>query len=62
MKRKRAPLFYRTVYDEDALDDARHAFDIGILAGFGATSDSLRATGQQVVRFAIEPLARRFGG
>lgn len=46
---------------DDVLDEARHALDIGLLAGRGVTANQLRAVGRQLQAFAIEPLAARFG-
>ena len=44
----------------DAVDEARHAVDVGLLSGFGITGDQLKALGQQLLADAIDPVAARF--
>lgn len=46
--------------DEDALDEARHALNVGLLAGRNPTNEQLEAIGKQIIAFAIDPLADRF--
>ncbi len=46
--------------DGGALDEARHAVDIGLLAGKAITEDQLRATGQRLLADVLVPLAARF--
>jgi hypothetical protein len=41
----------------DALDDARHAVDVGLLAGYGVTAEELVGIAKQVIELALEPLA-----
>ncbi|MBK6529840.1 MAG: hypothetical protein IPF99_09610 [Deltaproteobacteria bacterium] len=48
--------------DELALDQARHAVDVGLLAGKGVTTENLRVTGQRLLDDALQPLAERLGG
>lgn len=48
--------------DDDALDQARHAVDVGLLAGKGVTTENLRVTGQRLLDDALQPLAERLGG
>jgi hypothetical protein len=48
--------------DDDALDQARHAVDVGLLAGKDVTLENLRATGQRLLDDALQPLAERLGG
>ena len=43
----------------DALEDARHAVDVGLLNGFTVTHDVLRALVAQLLADAIEPLRKR---
>lgn len=43
----------------DALDQARHANEVGLLRGKGVGVDELRAVAQRVLAFAVDPLARR---
>lgn len=45
---------------DEILDEARHALDVGLLAGRGVTADQLRAVGRQLRAFALDPLAARF--
>lgn len=47
--------------DRGALDHARHAVDIGLLAGNDVTLEGLRATGLRLVADVLDPLAERFG-
>ena len=56
----RLGLVSRVVDDDAVLDEARHAVDVGLLAGFGMTNDQLRALGRQVVLDTIEPLSKQF--
>ncbi|MFH1132400.1 MAG: hypothetical protein V1754_13775, partial [Pseudomonadota bacterium] len=42
--------------DEEALDQARHANEVGLLRGKGVNVAMLRAVGEQVLSFAVEPL------
>lgn len=46
--------------DEDVLDEARHALNVGLLAGRNPTNEQLKAIGKQLIGYAIDPLARRF--
>lgn len=39
----------------DALDDALHAVDVGLLSGFGVTKDGLVAIAERLVVDAIDP-------
>jgi hypothetical protein len=48
----------RLLEDRHALDDARHAVDVGLLDGFGVTIDQLRIIGEQLIVDAVEPLVR----
>jgi len=43
----------------DALEDARHAADVGLLGGLGVTAQQLRALAAQVLTDAVDPLAER---
>jgi hypothetical protein len=43
---------------EGALEDARHAIDVGLLAGYGVTVDALKAIGERLLVDAIEPFER----
>lgn len=43
--------------DEDALDQARHANEVGLLRGKGVGVEELRAVGERVLVFAVDPLA-----
>lgn len=43
--------------DPDALDQARHALDVGLLAGRSITTDQLHAVGERLFVDALEPLA-----
>lgn len=47
--------------DGDALDQARHAVDVGLLAGKAITVDQLRVSGQRLLADVLVPLAARFG-
>lgn len=47
--------------DGDALEQARHAVDVGLLAGKDITVDQLRASGQRLLADVLVPLAARFG-
>lgn len=44
--------------DAAALDDAHHTVEVGLLAGRGVTPQQLRATGEQLLFDALEPLAK----
>lgn len=46
--------------DEDVLDEARHALNVGLIAGRNPTNEQLEAIGKQIIAFAIDPLANRF--
>jgi hypothetical protein len=48
------------IQEPHALEDARHAVDVGLLAGYQVTVDELRAIARQIFADAIEPLARRW--
>jgi len=45
--------------DDDALDQARHTLEFGLLAGHNVTVMELRALGRQLLVGAIDPLAER---
>jgi hypothetical protein len=45
--------------DIAALEDARHALDVGLLRGFSISTEALRAIAAQFFVDAIEPLADR---
>lgn len=45
--------------DPGAMDEARHAVDIGLLSGYGVTVDQLAALANQLLLDAIEPLVER---
>lgn len=45
--------------DSAALEEARHAVDVGLLAGYQVTGEQLRALGRQLLADAVEPLRRR---
>jgi hypothetical protein len=45
--------------DPDALDQARHSVDTGLLRGHGIDAARLRVVGEQVIAFALDPLAGR---
>lgn len=47
--------------DPGALDQARHALDVGLLAGRGITTDQLRAVGERLFVDALEPLVEEIG-
>jgi hypothetical protein len=47
--------------DGDALEQARHAVDVGLLAGKDITVDQLRASGQRLLADVLVPLVTRFG-
>jgi hypothetical protein len=44
--------------DHDALDQARHSVDVGLLSGHGIDAANLAAVGAQVVGLVLEPLSR----
>jgi len=44
----------------DALEEARHAVDIGLLNGRGITVEQLEATGARFIADAVEPLSKLF--
>jgi hypothetical protein len=44
--------------DPDALDEARHTADVGLLHGYQITAEQLAAIGRQLLVDAIEPLER----
>jgi hypothetical protein len=44
--------------DPEALDEARHAADVGLLHGYQVTAEQLIAIGRQLLADAIEPLER----
>jgi hypothetical protein len=45
--------------EPDALDQARHSVDTGLLRGHGIDAARLRVVGEQVIAFALDPLAGR---
>jgi hypothetical protein len=47
--------------DPVALEEARHAIDVGLLAGYQITIEQLIAIGRQLLADAVEPLARHMG-
>lgn len=48
--------------DPGALDEARHAVDVGLLNGKDVTLENLRVTGQRLLVDVIQPLAQHLGG
>jgi hypothetical protein len=42
--------------EPDALEQARHSVDSGLLSGHGIDAEKLRAVGEQLLAFAIDPL------
>jgi hypothetical protein len=52
--------FRELLEDPQALDEARHAVDIGLLAGQKITNVQMKAVGQRFLVDAIDPLAKRF--
>jgi hypothetical protein len=44
--------------DPDALDQARHSVDVGLLSGHGIAAGNLAAVGAQVIGLLLDPLAR----
>lgn len=47
--------------DAFVLEEARHAVDVGLLAGYQITTEQLVAIGHQLLADAVEPLAHVFG-
>jgi hypothetical protein len=47
--------------DPVVLEEARHAVDVGLLAGYQITIEQLIAIGRQLLADAVEPLARYVG-
>lgn len=45
--------------DPGAMDEARHAADVGLLAGHGVTVEQLTSIARQLLADAIEPLVER---
>lgn len=54
--------FREMLTDKDALDEARHAVDVGLLAGQQITNEQMKGFGDRLVMDAIEPLAKRCTG
>lgn len=44
--------------DPGFMDETRHAVDIGLLSGFGVTTDNLAAVGERLLVDAIEPVEK----
>jgi hypothetical protein len=38
------------------LEEATHTCNVGLLAGYGVTPEQLKATGERLIAFSLDPL------